>query len=138
MTHLRVPTSFQIFVHASPGPALLYSPGPIPSASARCISARSPPTSWNWASCDWNEKAKEKLWLWFEGLLWTFSGRILPYDTEASLICARMYSPDPKSLRDSMIAANTRDFELTGVKLFNPWEPEPLKALSTIHQPAQA
>lgn len=74
---------------------------------------------------------------YFDGLLQTFSGRILPYDTEASLICARMHSPDPKSLRDSMIAAvairhgyrlftrNTRDFELTGVKLFNPWEPEP-------------
>ena len=80
----------------------------------------------------------KRLRLWFDGLLQTFSGRVLPYDTEASLICARMYSPDPKSLRDSMIAANTRDFELTGVKLFNPWEPEPLKALSTIHQPSQA
>ena len=79
----------------------------------------------------------KRLRLWFDGLLQTFSGRILPYDTETSLICARMHSPDPKSLRDSMIAAvairhgyllvtrNTKDFELTGVKLFNPWEPEP-------------
>jgi PIN domain protein len=49
-----------------------------------------------------------------------------------------MHSPDPKSLRDSMIAAesirhgyrlvtrNTRDFERAGVKLFNLWEPEPI------------
>ena len=92
----------------------------------------------------------KRLRLWFDGLLQTFSGRILPYDTEASLICARMHSPEPKSLQDSLIAAvtihhgyrlvtrNTRDFELTGMKLFNPWEPEPLKALSTIHQPSQA
>lgn len=77
----------------------------------------------------------KRLRLWFDGLLQTFSGRILPYDAEASLICARMHSPDPKSLRDSMIAAesirhgyrlvtrNTKDFELTGVRLFNPWEP---------------
>lgn len=39
MTHLRVPTSFQSFVQASPGPALLCSPGPIPSASALYLSA---------------------------------------------------------------------------------------------------
>lgn len=92
----------------------------------------------------------KRLRLWFDGLLQTFSGRILPYDTEASLICARMHSPDPKSLRDSMIGTvairhgyrlvtrNTKDFELTGVKLFNLWEPAPLKALSTIHQPSRA
>lgn len=78
-----------------------------------------------------------RLRLWFDGLLQTFSGRILPYDTEAFLICARMHSPDPKSLRDSMISAlsirhgyrlftlNTRDFERAGAKLFNPWKPAP-------------
>ena len=92
----------------------------------------------------------KRLRLWFDGLLQTFSGRTLSYDTEASLISARMHSPDPKSLRDSMIAAvairhgyrlvtrNTKDFELTGVKHFNPWEPAPLKALSALHQPYQA
>ena len=72
---------------------------------------------------------------YFDGLLQTFSGRILPYDTEASLICARMHSPDPESLRDSMIAAvsirhgyrlftrNTKDFDRAGVKFLNQWEP---------------
>ena len=64
----------------------------------------------------------------------TFSGHILPIDTEIAQRCAKMHVPNPKSDRDALIAAsalvhgmtmvtrNIRDFALTGVKLLNPWE----------------
>lgn len=63
-----------------------------------------------------------------------FTGRILPFDFEAAMICADLHVPDPKSDRDAMIAAtafrhkmtiatrNTRDFEQTKVKIVNPWQ----------------
>ena len=133
MTHLRMPTSFQSFVQASPGAALLSSPGPIPSASAYLSAITTCQLELGILQLEQKGEGK-RLRLWFDGLLQTFSGRILPYDTEASLICARMHSPDPKSLRDSMIAAvairhgyrlitrNTKDFERAGLKLFNPRE----------------
>ena len=50
-----------------------------------------------------------------------------------ALRCATLHVPDPRPDRDAYIAAtalvhdltvvtrNTRDFEPTGVKLFNPW-----------------
>lgn len=75
----------------------------------------------------------QKLRAWMSGLLRAFDGRILPYDAESSLICARMHSPDPKAMRDSMIAAvairngltlvtrNTGDFERIEIPVFNPW-----------------
>lgn len=130
-----MPTSFQSFVQASPGAALLCSPG----ADSIRISALyvSAITTYELelGILQLEQKGEGKrLRLWFDGLLQTFSGRILPYDMGASLICARKHSPDPKSLRNSMIAAvairhgyrlitrNTKDFERAGLKLFNPRE----------------
>ena len=62
-----------------------------------------------------------------------FAGRILPIDVAVAQCCAGLHIPDPRSERDAFIAAtgiihgmtvvtrNTLDFELTGVKLLNPW-----------------
>ena len=62
-----------------------------------------------------------------------FEGRVLPIDVAVARVCARLHVPDRQSERDAMIAAtarvhgmfvvtrNVRDFEATGVKLFNPW-----------------
>ena len=70
---------------------------------------------------------------WLETILERFDGRTIAIDTEIARRCAALHVPDPKSERDSWIAAtalvhkltvvtrNTRDFEGTGVKLFNPW-----------------
>lgn len=73
---------------------------------------------------------------WFEArVLRAFENRILPIDETVARQCARLHVPDPKSERDSLIAAtglvhgmtvvtrNIRDFEQTGVKLLNPWQP---------------
>jgi predicted nucleic acid-binding protein len=68
-------------------------------------------------------------------ILSAFQGRILPVDTEIAVRCATLHVPDPRSLRDSFIAAtalvydmtvvtrNISDFRSTGVALLNPWEP---------------
>jgi len=71
---------------------------------------------------------------WIDGqVLPRFDGRVIPVDTAVALKCASLHVPDPKSDRDAYIAAtalvhdltvvtrNTRDFDGTGVKLFNPW-----------------
>ncbi|ESW66619.1 MULTISPECIES: type II toxin-antitoxin system VapC family toxin [unclassified Mesorhizobium] len=64
-----------------------------------------------------------------------FDDRILSIDTAVVVRCANLHVPDPKPERDALIAAtalvknltvvtrNTKDFEGTGVKLFNPWIP---------------
>ncbi len=71
---------------------------------------------------------------WFDAMRRAFEGRILPFTEDAAIRCARMHVPDPKSYRDSMIAAtalahgftvvtrNVGDFAGTGVSLLNPWE----------------
>lgn len=71
---------------------------------------------------------------WLEAVKATFRGRVLPFSDDAAVACARMHVPNPKSLRDSMIAAialeggltvvsrNVDDFAHMGVKLINPWE----------------
>ena len=62
-----------------------------------------------------------------------FVGRVLSVDAAVSLRSAQLHVPDAKPFRDGLIAAtalvhgmtvvtrNTQDFELTGVKLINPW-----------------
>jgi predicted nucleic acid-binding protein len=62
-----------------------------------------------------------------------FAGRILPVDTAVAMRSARLHVPDPRPVRDCLIAATalvhgmtvvTRDivdFEASGVMLFNPW-----------------
>ncbi|MEJ8823519.1 type II toxin-antitoxin system VapC family toxin [Variovorax humicola] len=71
---------------------------------------------------------------WFDAVRRAFEGRILPFIADAAMRCARMHIPDPKSYRDSMIAAtalehgftvvtrNVGDFAGTGVTLLNPWD----------------
>jgi predicted nucleic acid-binding protein len=71
---------------------------------------------------------------WFETqVLPAFAGRILAVDTLVARCCARLHVPDPRSDRDALIAAtalvhnltvvtrNVADFELTGVRIMNPW-----------------
>jgi toxin FitB len=62
-----------------------------------------------------------------------FEGRIVPMSAEVAIQCARLHVPDPRSERDSWIAAtalvhdmtvvtrNVDDFAGTGVSLINPW-----------------
>lgn len=62
-----------------------------------------------------------------------FTGRILAIDTAVAQCSARLHVPDPRPVRDALIAAtalthgmtvatrNVADFESTGVQLFNPW-----------------
>jgi hypothetical protein len=71
---------------------------------------------------------------WLEDrVLPAFAGRVLPVETSVALRCATLHVPNPRSYRDSLIAAtamihgmtvvtrNTSDFEPTGVALLNPW-----------------
>lgn len=69
-----------------------------------------------------------------ERVLPEFEGRIFPVDIPVTLQCARLHVPDPRSERDTLIAAtglvhgmtvvtrNVGDFQHTGVPLLNPWE----------------
>jgi toxin FitB len=62
-----------------------------------------------------------------------FSGRTLSVDTDVAQRCARLHVPDKRGERDALIAAtalvhgmtvvtrNVADFQLTGVRLLNPW-----------------
>jgi len=72
--------------------------------------------------------------VWLEGhVLPAFSGRILPVDTAVARVSARLHVPDPRPVRDVLIAAtamvhgmtvvtrNTADFAPTGVPVVNPW-----------------
>lgn len=64
-----------------------------------------------------------------------FRDRILAVDLAVALKCAELHVPDPKSEHDALIAAtalvhnlvvvtrNTPDFARTGVRLFDPWQP---------------
>ena len=63
-----------------------------------------------------------------------FSGRILPVDTAVAIRSAMLHVPDPRPVRDGLIAAtalvhgmtvvtrNVSDFEPCGVSLINPWK----------------
>ncbi|MBF0614467.1 MAG: type II toxin-antitoxin system VapC family toxin [Magnetococcales bacterium] len=62
-----------------------------------------------------------------------FSGRILPVDTVVAQRSARLHVPDPRPVRDGLMAAtalvygltvvtrNVADFEPTGAQILNPW-----------------
>nr|MDP2192861.1 type II toxin-antitoxin system VapC family toxin [Rhodoferax sp.] len=62
-----------------------------------------------------------------------FAGRILSVDTAVAQRSARLHVPDPRPVRDGLIAAtalvhgmtvvtrNVADFESTGVLVLNPW-----------------
>ena len=62
-----------------------------------------------------------------------FSDRVLPVDIAVAQRSARLHVPDPRPVRDALIAAtalvhgmtvvtrNVADFEPTGVLIFNPW-----------------
>ncbi len=64
-----------------------------------------------------------------------FAGRILVVDSAVALRSARLHVPDPRPVRDGLIAAtalvhgltvvtrNVADFLPTGVPVANPWEP---------------
>lgn len=68
-----------------------------------------------------------------ETVLPAFKGRVLAMSAEVATRCARLHVPDPRSERDSWIAAtalvheltvvtrNVADFAATGVPLLNPW-----------------
>jgi predicted nucleic acid-binding protein len=73
---------------------------------------------------------------WIDGLvLPTFASRVLPVDLPVALRCAALHVPNPIAERDALIAAtalvhgmavvtrNTQDFESTGVRLIDPWQP---------------
>ena len=63
-----------------------------------------------------------------------FEGRILPVDVAVAQRCARLRVPDPRPMREALIAAtalvhgmtvvtrNVRDFAPMGVEILNPWE----------------
>ena len=72
---------------------------------------------------------------WYEGaVLMGFEGRVLLVDAAVARRSARLHVPDPRPVRDGLIAAtalvhgltvatrNIRDFEPTGVAVLNPWE----------------
>jgi predicted nucleic acid-binding protein len=70
-----------------------------------------------------------------EHVLPTFSERVLPIDTTVARRSAALHVPDPRPIRDALIAAtalthgmtvvtrNVADFEPTGVMVLNPWDP---------------
>lgn len=71
---------------------------------------------------------------WLDGhVLPAFTGRILAVDTAVAQRSARLHVPDPRPVRDALIAAtalvhgmtvvtrNVADFEPTGVPILNPW-----------------
>ncbi len=70
-------------------------------------------------------------------LISQFSDRVLNVGLDVALRSATLHVPDPRPELDALIAAtalvhdltvvtrNSRDFEGTGVRLFNPWEYAP-------------
>jgi toxin FitB len=70
---------------------------------------------------------------WIDALEQQFDGRILPFTLRGARLCAPLHAPDPRSWRDSLIAAtamehgfnlvtrNTGDFAGINVQLINPW-----------------
>ena len=83
---------------------------------------------------DKSQGAVLRVWL-NEHVLPAFNGRILTVDTAVAQRSASLHVPDPRPVRDGLIAAtalvhgmtvvtrNVADFEPTGVAVLNPWEP---------------
>jgi predicted nucleic acid-binding protein len=83
----------------------------------------------------WEDAVKGKvLRSWIDTqVMPAFKGRIIAVDAIVAQRCAALHVPDPRSQRDSLIAAtalvhrmtvitrNVRDFEPMGVQLVNPW-----------------
>lgn len=81
---------------------------------------------------DPTQGAMLRFWL-DDHVLPAFADRVLPVDTTVAQRCAHLHVPDPRSDRDALIAAtglvhgmtvvtrNLADFEVTGVRLINPW-----------------
>ena len=78
---------------------------------------------------------------WLNGhVLPAFAGRILVVDAAVAQRSARLHVPDPRPLRDGLIAAtalvhgmtvvtrNVADFEAFKVRLLNPFDPAPAAA----------
>lgn len=73
-----------------------------------------------------------RVWL-EEHVLPAFRGRILAVDTAVARLSARLHVPDPRPVRDALIAAtalvhdmtvvtrNSQDFVPTGVSVLDPW-----------------
>lgn len=72
---------------------------------------------------------------WIErNVLRAFDGRILPVDLAVVRRCAALHVPDPRPVKDALIAAtaashrlsvvtrNVRDFDGLGVPVLNPWD----------------
>lgn len=76
-----------------------------------------------------------RIWL-EEHVLPAFRGRILAVDTAVARLSARLHVPDPRPVRDALIAAtalvhdmtvvtrNGQDFVPTGVSVLDPWAGE--------------
>jgi hypothetical protein len=81
---------------------------------------------------DPSQGALFRLWL-NDHVIPAFNGRILDVDTAVAQRSAKLHVPDPRPVRDGLIAAtalvhgmtvvtrNVADFEPTGVKTLNPW-----------------
>lgn len=82
--------------------------------------------------CDPTAGAVLRRWL-EDDVLPAFAGRVLPVDLRAARVSARWHVPDPKDIRDTLIAAtavvhdltvvtrNARHFEALPVRTLNPW-----------------
>ncbi|MBF0603837.1 MAG: type II toxin-antitoxin system VapC family toxin [Nitrospirae bacterium] len=81
---------------------------------------------------DASQGAMFRTWL-DDHVLPAFAGRILAVDTAIAQRSARLHAPNPRPIRDGLIAAtalihsmiivtrNVADFEPTGVQILNPW-----------------
>lgn len=77
----------------------------------------------------------KRLRVWLDAhVLPAFAGRILPVSEAIARSSARLHVPDPRPVRDGLIAAtalvhrmtvvtrNVTDFATTGVSILNPWD----------------
>ena len=83
-------------------------------------------------SCDPSQGAVFRAWL-IAHVLPAFAGRVLMVDVAVALRSARLHVPDPRPVRDALIAAtalvhgmtvvtrNVNHFVPTGVPILNPW-----------------